>query len=173
MRIDDEISKFIVSNTDIFQNVSPNIITGIGLICNYFIFTNIYNNKYYNAVINPYIFALILSVRWLSDCLDGEVARKYKKTSKIGHYLDTASDMIFIAIIFYYFMIKYNLNYKNVILLYLLFIFVLFYLYDMVDTHDKLKDDKDGYDIFGQIIQFSTNNTLFIFTAFYIMVLFY
>ena len=171
MRIDDNVSNFIVSNTDIFQNINPNVITSIGMICNYCIFTNIKNHI--NVPINPYIFALILSVRWLSDCLDGTVARKYKKTSKLGHYLDTISDMILASIVFYYFMIKFNMNYVHVILLYLLFIFVLFYLYDIVDTHDKLKNDKDNYDILGKIIQFGTNNTIIIFIGFYIMVMFF
>ena len=170
MKIDDNISNYIVSNTNIFQNINPNVITSIGLICNYLIFTYINNIKF---PINPYIFALIVSTRWLSDCLDGAVARKYKKTSKIGHYLDTISDMIFTLIIFYYFMIKFNINYVYIILLYLLFIFVLFYVYNIVDTHDKLKDDKNNYDILGKIIQFGTNNTIIIFIGFYIMVMFY
>ena len=100
-----------------------------------------YNNVY---------FVVILFIRWLVDALDGEVARKYNKTSKIGGLLDTISDFILLIIILHFFVIKFKLNkcvYPIVIS------FSLFYLF-CVDGFIEHKNMKNN----GNIIAFLMNN---------------
>ena len=47
------------------------------------------------------IIVLMIFLRYLADIIDGKVARKYKKTSKLGGYLDTISDVMFSGAITY------------------------------------------------------------------------
>lgn len=165
MDIDNNITKIIISNTDLFRYIHPNIITTIGLICNYFILINIDSITYKS--INPYTFGLLIFIRWLSDCLDGAVARKYNKTSKLGNMLDTISDMLFMSIIFYYFMIIYDLS-NYYIIIFLVAMYILFIKYDMINGHDNLK--KNNENIIEKFIKFMTNNSIIVFVAFYIFV---
>lgn len=104
LKIDDYISSKIINNTHIFKNINPNIITCFGLLLNYLIYKELYKSK-----INFTKLFLILALRCLSDILDGSVARKYKKISKIGGLLDTLSDSILQFIVADYFIRKFRL----------------------------------------------------------------
>ena len=67
-------------------NIHPNVITLLGFIPIYYIYQYIILK---NRTI-VYIFAII---NYLFDCLDGELARKSGKTSKLGGLLDTIHDL--------------------------------------------------------------------------------
>ena len=91
IRLDDRLTSLIVDNISLFKYVHPNIITLIGLILNFAILYVVLKGHFISSVV-------LLAVRYLADCLDGGVARKYNKKSKIGGALDTWSDTILIYV---------------------------------------------------------------------------
>lgn len=92
LRLDDRLTKFILDRVDLFKYIHPNIITSIGLIINFAILYLIINKFFVSC-------SLLMLVRYLADCLDGGVARKYNKKSKLGGALDTWSDTILIYVL--------------------------------------------------------------------------
>jgi phosphatidylserine synthase len=157
IKIDDNIADIIITNTDIFKNVHPNIITLVGIVCNYFILNEIDNMQI--SPINGTYFAFLLLIRFLADCLDGAVARKYKKTSKLGNILDTMSDI---------FMIRFNLPNWYIIF----FIFAMCIInekYSLFTSHESIKNN-DG-NIIDLVVSFFTNNSIVIFALFYFLVM--
>jgi phosphatidylglycerophosphate synthase len=73
-----------------FRKVHPNFITVAGLISNILIIFLLIKGYIYLA-------SLFLIIKFFCDTLDGQVARKYNKTSKLGGYLDTISDITLLA----------------------------------------------------------------------------
>jgi phosphatidylglycerophosphate synthase len=104
VRLDDEFTTFLLNRFIFFKYISPNLITLIGFFLNFIIYLQIINYNFLTA-------SILLFIRWLADCLDGGVARKYNKKSKIGGLLDTISDsvLIFFSILSLCFL--YNINY--------------------------------------------------------------
>ena len=102
--------------------------------------------------------------RWLADCLDGAVARKYNKGSKLGHHLDTISDIIlgFICINYIQSFI-FNLSFNYSLLIYLIFLFILNKTFNFIETHDNLKKIKNNKAILNNFIVFNINNPIFMF----------
>ena len=91
IRLDDKLTAYILDHFSLFKFISPNLITISGLIMNFLIL-------YYIIMGNIIVSSVLLILRYLADCLDGGVARKYNKKSKIGGVLDTWSDTILIYI---------------------------------------------------------------------------
>ena len=89
VRVDDIITTKIIEKVSILKHIHPNIITISGLILNFYIYHLLDTPNS-----NIYLLGSCIIYRWLADCLDGAVARKYKKSSKLGLYLDTLSDVI-------------------------------------------------------------------------------
>lgn len=170
MKLDDNITNFVIDNFDsrnVLQSVYPNFITILGMICNYIIFGLISCIK--TVKINAYVFFAVMLTRFLCDCLDGAVARKYKKTSKLGHILDTVSDMLMMLIIFYAVITVYDLHwifYSG----YGLVLFVLHYNFSIFTSHKTMKNPNG--EILSNIISFLTNNSIFTFVSLYIFVIF-
>jgi phosphatidylglycerophosphate synthase len=71
--------------------VHPNAITITGMLLNFCIFYAITHEMLGETI-------LMLSARYFADCLDGGVARKYDKKSKMGGALDSGSDTILIYV---------------------------------------------------------------------------
>ena len=89
---DVHVYNFIDHLTPFFcrYNIHPNVVTLFGTALNF-------------LVLSPRLtpvqkIAVVVFVRFL-DCLDGEVARGCKKSSKIGSYLDTMMDVTALATI--------------------------------------------------------------------------
>ena len=153
INLDDYIAKKIIENIFLFKYIHPNIISLFSIILNFCIYKLLYSNNN-----NIYLFSLFLLLRWLSDLLDGAVARKYNKLSKLGHYLDTLSDIMLIIIIFN-FILQSIFGYPfvlNMIIISLLIIY-LFTKYNMLETHKNLKKYNNNF--FECIIPFLTNNS--------------
>ena len=167
IKLDDVIPNTLVKNTDIFKNIHPNVLTAVGLVCNYYILQQIDDIK--TTKIDPYLFGTLLFIRCVSDCIDGAVARKYKKSSKFGNFLDTFSDMIFMFIIFYSIMISFNLS-SWMLAFYLVAVYLLCSEFDIFNTHEIVKESKGNF--IKNVANFFSNNTIVIFTSFYIFVLF-
>ena len=160
--IDDVITNKIIENVTFFKHIHPNIITISGLILNFYIYhlLNISNT-------NIYLLGFCIIYRWLADCLDGAIARKYKKNSKLGHQLDTLSDVI-MGFITFYFIQKhlFNWSFNICLIIYIIFISIYNYLFDIVNTHNNLKKSKKN--IISYIISFLTNNTYIVYLLLYI-----
>ena len=155
IKIDDDITHYIINNFGVFKYIAPNIITISGLIINFIIFNLLQTNNS-----NYYLVIFLILYRWLADCLDGAVARKYNKGSKIGHYLDTISDII-MAFITVYFIQKYfiNLPFNFVLILYIFFIFIYNKTFNFITNHNNLKNTQKNNFIYN-IVVFGTNNTI-------------
>lgn len=89
MKIDDYIvdREWMLSP---FKKVHPNFITVAGLVSNILIIFLLIKGHIHLA-------NLFLVIKFFCDTLDGQVARKYNKTSKLGGYLDTISDITLLA----------------------------------------------------------------------------
>lgn len=158
LRIDDFVTNKIMKNETFFKNIHPNIITISGLLMNFYIYylLNTPNN-------NIYLLTFCIIYRWLADCLDGAIARKYNKGSKLGHQLDTLSDII-IGFIGIYFIQKHIFNWSfNICLtLYILFLIIFNYYFDFVNTHENLKNAKKK-NVIDYFVNFIVNNDIFIY----------
>ena len=166
IKIDDNITNIIMANFDIFEHIHPNIITLVGITCNYFILSEIDNMNI--SPINGTYFALLLAIRFIADCLDGAVARKYKKTSKLGNILDTVSDMMLMFIIFYFIMIRFNLA-NWYIIFFILAMCLINEKYSVFTSHESAKNgDSNMIDL---VVSFFSNNTIVPFVLFYILVM--
>ena len=91
LKLDDKLTYIIIEKFTFFKYVHPNLITLVGLLLNFIILYCMLEGQFINCV-------LFLSIRYLADCLDGGVARKYEKKSKLGGALDTWSDTILVYI---------------------------------------------------------------------------
>lgn len=161
MKIDDDITEIIV-NTDIFRNIHPNVITIFGMILNVVLLhANVANNHIY--------FGVVLIIRWLCDCLDGAVARKYNKTSKVGNILDTISDIMLQFFLVYILLTRYyDIGSKWIVLGFIIYTVFMICKYNVLNNHEEIK--KYGKNNFlNKIIVFGTNNSLFLFLLAYFL----
>ena len=110
IKLDDKVAKIVLDNYN-FENIAPNIITLIGIICNCIVLVISLYIKI-DSNIKKVMLLFILFIRWLVDILDGAVARKYNKVSKLGHNLDTFSDLMLQFIFFIFAGSKLNINYN-------------------------------------------------------------
>ena len=158
VRVDDIITTKIIEKVSILKHIHPNIITISGLILNFYIYHLLDTPNS-----NIYLLGFCIIYRWLADCLDGAVARKYKKGSKLGHQLDTLSDVI-MAFITFYFIQKhlFNWSFNICLIIYIIFLVIYNYLFDFINTHDNLKNAKNN-NIIDYSVSFLTNNTFVIF----------
>ncbi len=136
MNTDQYVEKYMMDNFSFFKHIDPNAITILGMFFNILIYKEIICSS--NKKINMYILALLFVIRWLLDDLDGAVARKYNKKSKIGGTLDTISDYMLCAIIVYYFITKLKLSKIWYLIVITVFGFFTTY-YNNIHDHDSLK----------------------------------
>lgn len=74
-------------------NIHPNVITMIALLLSLSL------PMLYHLKLHLLLFAAII-IRQTCDCLDGAVARRCQKTSKLGGIMDSVADLVFIAAMF-------------------------------------------------------------------------
>ena len=123
-------------------NVHPNLITLLGFIPIYFIYINILEKK----TLSVYLFAYI---NYMLDCLDGELARKSGKTSKLGGYLDTLHDLTSIFSLLYLI-----LKWKAIpILLFFALIIILIFKMNII-THEPNRFKKSFYFLHDNLVFF-------------------
>jgi len=79
----------------LFKHIHPNMISLFGIFLNYSIF------KLYYKDYSKILIVLLTLIRIGCDNLDGMVARKFKKTSKLGGLLDSIDDMLLCTIACY------------------------------------------------------------------------
>jgi phosphatidylglycerophosphate synthase len=152
MKLDDNLAKYIVDNVGILESIHPNIITLFGLMLNFVIFYLISHH-------NLHLMFVVLYARYLADCLDGAVARKYNKQSKLGGYFDTISDGILLVILTHMIVTSFHLSSYWYLLPLVQFLYM-DYL-GALSNHQNIKRS-DG--TFTDIVAFLTNNTIIIYT---------
>lgn len=161
LNLDDKISLEILNRTDIFENVHPNYVTSVGFIVNFIIlyYLVIYDKKPDNNILLSLLF-----VRWITDCLDGNIARKYKKTSEFGNKFDGISDLVFNAIMIYYFCLKINNRNFSIILMSLMAMYIFYIIFHkkIFETHENIKN---GSNIFDKISAFIINNSFMLYAG--------
>jgi len=152
IKIDDYIANKIIDNTDFFENIEPNWITMSGMVLNFMI---LYHLIYSDSKLKV---GVLLFFRWLADCLDGAVARKYKKTSDIGNKFDSVSDMLFWGMIVYWLWLV--IENKIVCLVITVIWCILMYKHIFIDnvfvSHENIKK---GNTLAKKIEAFNINNS--------------
>jgi phosphatidylglycerophosphate synthase len=153
-RLDDKLTDFILNKFYFFKYIHPNIITLSGMISNFFILFFILNKFFISSV-------LLLVYRYLADCLDGGVARKYNKKSKLGGALDTWSDTILVYILIIGIFNVYNFSFGSEFAAFI----ACFNLYIM-SLSNSLVDHvgmKSGNGLFSKTYAFLVNNSFILF----------
>ena len=150
MKLDEDVGNLFIK-TGAFKNIHPNIISIIGIYLNILILWCVLHD------ISIHIVSILIILRCLTDILDGMIARKYDKKSKLGGWLDTIQDMLLgFFIVPFILLYKYTKNKSiSVIIPLLLTIISLFVYYtnDLTD-HDNIESD---------IVQTFRNNSILLF----------
>ena len=130
LSIDKYIYEYIKNLPEIICFLEPNYITIFNYIVTFLVGYLIYNDK------SLIIIILLLVLRSILDILDGAVARKCDKTTKLGASLDVIGDALlgFLMVIIFY--IK-STN-KTKIFFILMFIFGLFYSIELFINYNIL-----------------------------------
>lgn len=161
LNIDTYFASKILDNTTLFKNIHPNFITLSGLLSSFYIYY-LLNLK----DLNIFVLIFFIFFKWLTDILDGAVARKYNKTSKLGSTLDSIADSVVLFVIFYFSQKPIlDLSFTICILISLLVLFLFIYYYDIFNTHNNMEENKNNDNYF---ISFLTKNTLLIYILFII-----
>ena len=139
-------------------NIHPNIITFMALVLSCAI--PFLHMRHLHWV----VFSSII-IRQLCDCLDGAVARKCEKTSKLGGYLDTTADTCFVisAIFVFFYIIIGNLRLSILATFVAFSLLVCIHLYkynfDVLYDHSALKaSESDSF--YTNCMAIITNNTM-------------
>ncbi|ATZ80772.1 CDP-diacylglycerol--glycerol-3-phosphate 3-phosphatidyltransferase [Bodo saltans virus] len=128
--MDDKISKYILDKVNFFEDIEPNYITIVGFVTNFFIFTSIVKQ-------DTTLLPIFLFIRWLADTLDGNVARKYDKKSKLGNFLDVFSDSVLFFGILWLLAKMNNIDTKYVYLLFIGIIVMLLITGELLNENKK------------------------------------
>jgi phosphatidylglycerophosphate synthase len=153
-------SDYLVSKLKFLKHIHPNVITFFGIFINVLIYYSL-DLKF----LVPLLFLLFL--RYLTDCLDGAVARMYKKASKLGGYLDTISDhmLIFIVSLFVFEVFSFDYYILFSIILTLISLSYLFIIKSLSDHRNIKVKGKNFYN-------FLVNNSWILYLCFYIFFIF-
>ena len=153
------VNEYFLKKSNIFKHIHPNFISCLSILLNILIVIAVIKKQ------NVCIVLFLLFLRWLTDCLDGAIARKYNKTSKLGGKLDTSGDILFFYVLFPFTVVylKTKNLYLSVLLsLITLIIGVTHFIYsDIESNHDNIKAKSDNY--FKNLLAFLTNNSIFVF----------
>lgn len=87
-----------------YFNFTPNMITGINILCSLLCLYYLYAKQYHLGV-------LFLILTYLFDALDGFYARKYKMETHFGDLLDHYTDYIFYVGLYY--LLLFKISFKN------------------------------------------------------------
>ena len=161
LKLDDKYTKYVLDNLILFKFINPNVITLIGLLADFFILYFLINNLLF-------FLALSLFIRYSADCLDGAVARKYKKVSDLGGMLDTLADNTLIFVVIYG--IFFLLGSKNFYIPILIVFLNLLYLFKKkaIVHHANVKKKVKG-DFFHNFYGYFVNNNVFLYLGIFLI----
>jgi phosphatidylglycerophosphate synthase len=164
IHLDDALAKITLKN-EIWKDVHPNVITAVGIACNFCLFWIICRSDLKQPR-SPLLVGLLLSVRYVADILDGAVARKYGKTSRLGHHLDTASDMMCLFVCYFFIIKKLSLSFY-LLAIYPLCVISLYKFYDLGTTHAHIKKLNNSQSLPHKLMVFQANNSFLSFFIIY------
>ena len=132
-----------------YFNFTPNMITGINIICSLLCLYYLYLGEYKLGV-------LFLILTYLFDALDGFYARKYKMETYFGDLLDHYTDYIFYLGLYYLllFKIPFKNNQKFLIILFILTITSIMHL-GCIEHYNKSSSNVNTQ--LSQLIKFCPN----------------
>ena len=133
---------------------TPNMITTITLVIRLIVIYNLYYKRNYVLI----IFIFIIS--WITDCVDGQLARNYNMKSEFGGIYDVVVDIVtsvimFIILYFIYFKKKK----KPIIIFFVIMCFML--LLGIIKTKCFIKDDEKVLEKKISNIKLDTSNCIF------------
>lgn len=169
MYADDAIADILVNRTHIFANIHPNIITLISLLCNIVLYILLARAFVSHHDLDVGVFTVVLAVRCLTDILDGAVARKYDKISRLGGLLDTFGDVTLMLVFAYFACVWVGVSVHMCWIVGSLIAYVV-YVLDICHDHAAAKI-YDGH-IGRQVLAFAINNTVVVFGVVYACVLY-
>ena len=141
-----------VSETLHNNSITPNIITITGFIFAIFGFIGLYNYKIYH-------FMIFNVLAYYCDCLDGYMARKYKKATKFGDYLDHITDLLQVLAIIYIFIMRYNIiKFPKVIGISLIILTLFFVAQGCQEKLMKKENTSEALSIFKTMCKKSMKN---------------
>ena len=111
---------------------------------------------------------IFLVIRYFCDILDGAVARKYNKTSKLGGYLDTIDDIMLITLYSGFIIWKKteNIKYTGIGSIVILLVLICYFKSeDSLSDHKNLK--KDSNNIFKKLVKFIVDNSILVYIIMY------
>lgn len=164
--MDDRVGNYIADNIKCFEKIHPNIITIGGMVLNIVLYALLFHSN--DKLTSPTV-CLILSLRYIADMLDGAVARKYNKKSKIGGILDSSSDIMLYFVCLMFIVYRFKLSKWTYILWIIVTLFFLIQ-YNSFSDHDSLKKTNGNL---TDIIPFLTNNCILLYIVFIIIYLKY
>ena len=157
--VDKYVYNYIKKSDNYLCKLEPNNIT----ILNMFLTILIGYLFYYKKNIN--IILILTLLRSILDILDGGIARKCNKTSKLGKYLDIFNDVSFSIMLCFLTIININPKFKKYInILYFLILFFIYGCYNTLTTN---------YDIFSNnILSKLFHDNLIIVTEIFVYILY-
>lgn len=131
-----------VNSNKLLFGMIPNLITSVRIIMTLYIIWMLGSNKH-----NISIFLSINSLIFISDIIDGRIARYLKSVSSFGEILDISADFLYIL------SMSIIMNIKNIIPRnYIVIVIIEFTIF--IITSKYIKQDKRylGFDILGRIL---------------------
>ena len=164
MNLDKKYTEYILDHTNIFKHVHPNVLSVLGLITDFFLL-------YFMTIGSLVLIGIALFIRYSCDCLDGAVARKYKKVSDLGGALDTLADNTLIFILLYGIVMALGVDIVYAIAISSIVVLAnLIYMYskNAILHHQHLKNSQST--LFDRIYLFGINNNCLIYLLAFIII---
>lgn len=155
LNLDGKYTKWVLSKTNLFQYIHPNILSLLGLFTDAVILYAILNQLYI-------LMCICLFIRYSCDCLDGAVARKYNKVSDLGGLLDTIADNTLIYVLSYGILTKLSIANSNIISTSIVVLNLLYLLINKSLIHHSRV--KRGGNLFQNIYKFGINNNIILYS---------
>ena len=165
INLDKKYTECILSRTDAFRHVHPNVLSLLGLITDFFLL-------YFMTIGALALIGIALFIRYSCDCLDGAVARKYKKVSDLGGALDTIADNTLIFVLLYGILIAVGISIGYAILIPALTVIAnLIYMYSKkaILHHHHLKESQST--LFDRIYLFGVNNNCLVYLFAFVIIM--
>ena len=156
IRLEDRLTDYILKKCIFFKHIHPNVITLLGFFLNFIIYVLISERFFFYGCI-------FLFLRYLADCLDVCVVRKYNKKSKLGGIFDSLSDSVLIFLSILVIFELYNLDYG--FLCASLATFSNLYVMAKADCLVDHAGMKISCSFFKNVYAFSVNNSFLLFIA--------
>lgn len=136
-KFDKHINKHLGKIVYLFQDVHPNAVTIFGMVMNGFMF------HYYFVLDIKYMTCILLVIRIICDNLDGMIARKFNKVTKLGGLLDSLSDCFLLSTVWYGALIYFKIPYSECVAILFGCIMFWYLLYhDALFLHKNFSHDK-------------------------------